>query len=110
MYLQVSLRVRSRFVKGRYKIFVHYYQPSHGKYNGRIIVDSRRSTALYLKFKHCPNVGGCRALARDKFTEMGGSLYIYEDVVVSISISPESEVWIVSVYILTSENRMFANA
>ena len=89
--------VKSRIVQGRYKILVHYYQPSHGKYNGRIIVQSGRSTALYLRFKHCPNVGGCRALARDKITEMSRSLYIYNDVDITISISPNNEVWIVSI-------------
>ncbi|CAB4003565.1 Hypothetical predicted protein [Paramuricea clavata] len=101
----VSLRVKSQTVQGRYKILVHYYQPSHGKYNGRIIVQSRRSTALYLRFKHCPNVGGCRALARDKITQMGRSLYIYNKADITISISPNNEVWID--YILFVPSRHF---
>ena len=76
---------------------VHYYQPSNSKYNGRIIVQSGRSTALYLKFKHCPNVGGCRALGRDRITNMSRSLYIYNNVDITISISPNNEIWIVSI-------------
>ena len=93
----MSLRIKSKIQVGRYNILVHYYQPSHGKYNGRIIVESGRSTALYLKIKHCPNVGGCRAIARDKLTDTSRSLYINGDVDITISITLDNEIWIVSI-------------
>ena len=102
------MRVKSKIIRGRYKILVHYYQPSNGKYNGRVIVESGRSTALYLKFKHCPNVGGCRALARDKITQMSRSLYIYDDVDLTISISPNNEVWIVSISLKSLQHNIYS--
>ena len=93
---KVSLRIKSSIDKGRYKVIVHYYQPSYGRYFGRIIVQSGRSTALSLQFKFCPNVGGCRALARDKITGFSRSLYVYDDVDMTISIPAPNELWIVS--------------
>ncbi|XP_046857306.1 laminin subunit alpha-3-like isoform X2 [Xenia sp. Carnegie-2017] len=105
----VSLRIRSTIAPGRYIVIVHYYQPSYGDYKGKIILESGRVTALYLKFQHCPNVGGCRALARDKTTDMPRSLYISANLDITIlnKDAPDREVWID--YVLFVPNRHFTN-
>ena len=97
LFFQVSLRIKSRIDNGRYKILVHYYQPSYGRYYGRIIVESGRSTALSLHFKFCPNVGGCRALARDKLSSFSRSLYLHDTFDITITIPAPNELWIVSI-------------
>ena len=97
LLFQVSLRLKGKLERGRYKILVNYYQPSNTKYTGRIIVESGRSTALSLSFKHCPNVGGCHALGRDKITGMARSLYFIGDADITISTLPKHKIWIVSI-------------
>lgn len=84
---------------GRYYVIVHFYQPNHLSFLGKVVVSGQGAASVLLTFHYCPYVSGCRAVGTSQYRErMIDSVYIgrQSNILISIVIPEDKGVWIVS--------------